>query len=324
MKKVKLGNTDIKITPIGLGCWQFSRGVGFAGKYWDNLETGLIDEIVKVSLDEGINWFDTAEVYGWGNSEKSIAEALQKNGIEPGKVVIATKWHPVLRTAKSILKTFDKRLEALSGYPVDLHQIHAPYSFSSIRNQMQAMAQLLRDEKIKAVGVSNFSAEQMRTADDVLKQEGFALASNQVRYSLLDRKVERKEVLAAAKERGITIIAYSPLAQGILSGKFHENPELIKERSGPRKVLSGFKEKGLKKSEPLIERLRALAESYKVTPAQIALNWTVHFHGDLVVTIPGATSTKQAGDNARALSFKLKKAELEELDAISRSINHMG
>ncbi len=323
MKKIKLGNTDIKITPIGLGCWQFSRGAGFAGKYWDNLETALIDEIVKISLDEGINWFDTAEVYGWGNSEKALAEALQKCGVERGKVVIATKWHPVFRTAKSILNTFDKRIEALSGYPVDLHQIHSPFSFSSIRNQMQAMAELLREKKIKAVGVSNFSAEQMCTADDVLKEEGFSLASNQVRYSLLDRKTERKEVFAAAKERDITIIAYSPLAQGILSGKFHENPKLIKDRPGPRKMLSGFKEKGLKKSEPLINMLRELAKNYKVTPAQVALNWTVHFHGDFVVAIPGATSAEQARDNARALSFKLKKTELEGLDAISRSIKQM-
>ena len=155
MRKVRLGRTEIEITPIGLGCWQFSRAHGYVGRYWENLPAERIREIVAVSMAGGINWFDTAEVYGWGRSESALAEALRRNGVEPGEVVVATKWFPFPRTARSIGRTIDDRLKALGGFPIDLHQIHAPASFSGVRGEMKVMARLVREGRIGAVGVSN-------------------------------------------------------------------------------------------------------------------------------------------------------------------------
>jgi len=129
---------------------------------WNNPPQEEINQMVKIALDGSINWFDTAEFYGWGGSERALATALGKAGIANGDVVIATKWFPHFRTARNIPRTIDKRLEYLSPYPIDLYQIHFPHSFSSIETQMDAMAGLVKESKIKNIGVSNFSAVQMR------------------------------------------------------------------------------------------------------------------------------------------------------------------
>jgi aryl-alcohol dehydrogenase-like predicted oxidoreductase len=320
MRKVNLGKTDIKISPIGLGCWQFSGGKGISGRYWKKLEPDDVREIIHVSLAQGINWFDTAEVYGWGRSEQALAAGLRELKVKPGDVVVATKWFPLFRRAGSILSTFARRNEALDGYPIDLYQIHFPGSFSGIPVQISAMADLLEQHKIRAVGVSNFNAKQMRAAHKVLAARGMFLSSNQMRYSLLDRGIERNGVLDTARELGITIIAYSPLAQGLLSGKFHEHPEEIKSRPGPRKFLRRFKRKSLEKTRPVIELLRTIAEKHKVTPAQVALAWIITRHGDSVVAIPGATKPAHAQSNAKALSIHLTKDEIEQIDNVSAGI----
>ncbi|MFC1946777.1 aldo/keto reductase [Chloroflexota bacterium] len=221
--KRQLGSTEIEITPVGLGCWQFC-GSGFGRLYWNSTPQDEVNNIVKSAVDGGINWFDTAEAYGSGKSEQALSTALVKAGKSNGEVVIATKWLPVLRTAKNITRTVSKRQSFLSPFEIDLYQIHFPGSFSSIETQMHAMATLVKEGKIVSVGVSNYSAEQMRQAHAALKKHGLPLASNQVRFNLLDRIVEKQGVLDTAKELGITIIAYSPLAQGLLTGKFHKNP----------------------------------------------------------------------------------------------------
>jgi aryl-alcohol dehydrogenase-like predicted oxidoreductase len=320
MEKVGLGKTDLQVSPIGLGCWQFSRAKRLPGGFWGILTTQRIREIVSVSLEEGINWLDTAEAYGWGNSEESTADALKSSGSRPGDVIIATKWFPLLRWAGSIKKTIDKRLEYLAPFPIDLHQIHFPGSFSSIKKQMNAMADLQEEGKIGSIGVSNFSASQMRQAHGALEARGMALVSNQVRYSLLDRRIERTGTLDAAKELGITIIAYSPLAQGILSGKYHDDPDLIKKRAGPRKHMARFKRKGLQRSAPLVTELRRIASEHDATPSQVALNWLLRFHGSTVVAIPGAYATEQARENAGAMKLELSREELNRLDEISSDL----
>lgn len=320
MNKVRLGRTEIEISSIGLGCWQFSRGHGFIGRYWDNLPADRIREIVAVSLREGIDWFDTAEVYGWGRSERALAEALRSNAVRPGEVVVATKWFPLLRQARSITRTVDRRLEALSGYPIDLHQVHAPVSFSGTAAEMKAMARLLEAGKIRAVGVSNFFAGQMRRADATLRRHGSCLAANQVRYSLLDRRVEQNGVLDTARELGVTIIAYSPLEQGILSGRYHDDPERIRQRPGPRKSKRAFRTRGLEKTRPLVEELRRIGAAHGATASQVALNWLVRFHGETVVAIPGAVTPEQARENARSMRFVLSDEEMARLDRISREI----
>lgn len=226
-----------------------------------------------------------------------------------------------MRGAGSITITIDKRIKALQGKTIDLYQIHQPFSFSGVKAEMDAMIELLENNKIKNVGVSNFNEAKMREADQVLKSAGYSLASNQVKYSLLDRRIETNEVLDAAKELGITIIAYSPLEQGILSGKFHKNPEMIKNISGPRKYSNLFKRSGLEKTRPLIDLLEKFAEKYGVSQTQIALNWLIHFHGDTVVAIPGASKLHHAQENIGTLQFSLSKEDMDEIDLVSRAVS---
>ena len=315
----RLGRTSVEITPIGLGCWQFSSGFGLVGGFWEALPQEAVNEIVGTGLAGGIGWFDTAEAYGKGRSEQALARALAANGRKDGDVVVATKWWPILRTATSIGATIDDRLRCLGGFSIDLHQVHQPFSFSTVESEMEAMAALVAAKKIRAVGVSNFSASQMRRAHAALARHGIPLASNQVRYSLVARGIETNGTLAAAKELGVTIIAYSPLGQGILSGRFHDDPTLIRKRVGPRRYMSLFRASGLARTRPLVDELRRVAAARGLTPSQVALNWLLDFHGDSVVAIPGASQPRHAEEAAGAMGFRLSDAEMGRLDELSRS-----
>lgn len=322
IKKRRLGKTDIEISPIGLGCWQFSQGKGLTGSMWSVLDQKNIDAVVEKALEGGIDWFDTAEGYGNGQSELTLSTALKNLNVEPGKVVIATKWLPVFRTAANLPRTIDKRLNCLQGYPIDLYQIHIPWSFSPIPSQMREMAKLLRARRIRSIGVSNFSARKMEKASKVLKAEGLVLASNQVSISLLDRRVERNGVLEAAKRLGITLIAYSPLAQGLLTGKFHTNPHLVKSLPGGRRsrfspASRTFSPRNIERTLPLIQELRNTAEAHGTSAAQIALAWLITYYGDTVVAIPGASRSEQAGENAGAMGLRLTENELSQIEELS-------
>jgi aryl-alcohol dehydrogenase-like predicted oxidoreductase len=311
-----LGRTGMMVSPIGLGCWQFSRQDNMAGRFWPTLKDDLIDKIVSVSIEGGINWFDTAELYGKGTSEKALSGALSNAGKTPGEVLIATKWWPALRFASNIIKTIDERIKALSPYPIDLYQIHQPWGLSGKKNEMKAMAELLEKKLIKYIGVSNFSAQKMQNAWETLDKKGIALASNQVIYNLLNRKIETNGIMDAAKNLGISIIAYSPLAQGLVTGKFHDNPELLKN-IGFRKYSSQFKREGLRRSFPVVNLVKEIAVKYNVTPSQIALNWLIHYNGDNVVAIPGATKEIHARENTGAMSFRLSDDDMVRLDKAS-------
>ena len=311
-----LGRTAVPVTPIGLGCWQFSKQNNMAGKFWPTLEDGLIGRIVQLSLEGGINWFDTAEVYGNGESEKALSKALQAAGKKPGEILIATKWWPMFRFASSITKTIDVRISALAPYPIDLYQVHQPWGFSNEKAEMEAMAELLNRKLIKSIGVSNFSSQKMKNAWETLDKKGIPLASNQVPYNLLDRRIESNGVMELAKKLGISIIAYSPLAQGLVTGKFHDNPELIKN-TGIRKYKSQFKPAGLEKSRPVVMLVKELALKYNVTPSQVALNWLINYHGDTVVAIPGATKEIHVKENTGAMSFRLSDEDMVRLDKVS-------
>ncbi|KQX68301.1 aldo/keto reductase [Paenibacillus sp. Root444D2] len=316
----KLGSTNLELSPLGLGCWQFSNGQGVVGKFWPVLGADDVLKIVKISLEGGINWFDTAEVYGKGQSEQMLSKALRDSGSLADDARIATKWWPIFRTAGSIVSTIDERIRYLDNRTIHLHQVHQPYSFSSVASEMKAMAQLVKAGKIQNVGVSNYSAKQMREAHRVLKEHGLPLASNQVKYSLLDRRIEQNGIMETAKELGIAIIAYSPLEQGILSGKFHKNPDLVKGITGPRKWTSSFKQSGLQKSKPLIDHLEELAVQYDASPTQIALNWMNNAHGETVFAIPGASKVHHAQENVKAMQFKLTANEIQTISEISSNV----
>lgn len=312
----RLGKTDIEVTPIGLGTWQFSEGRTIHGLIWTKIEEGETNEIVKAALDGGINWFDTAEAYGGGRSERGLARALTDAGRTSNNVIVATKWQPVMRTARSIGKTIDQRLENLSPFSIDLHQVHNPASFSSVDAEMNAMADLVEAGKIRAVGVSNFSAARMRQSYEALGRRGLRLASNQVKYSLLDRHIEGDGVLGAAKELGVTIIAYSPLEMGLLTGKFHRDPDLLRRRPIGRRFTLRRK---VERSRPVVEALEEIAKAHDATPAQVALSWLVNFNGDVVVAIPGASRPDQARESAGALELVLSDEEMQRIDQITRS-----
>ena len=315
MQKRRLGRTDIEITPIGMGTWQFSEGQGFHKYMWAGISAETTNSIIQTALDGGISWFDTAEVYGNGRSEKGLSCALKAAGKNNGDVVIATKWWPLMRRASSIRNTIDERLSCLEPFAIDLYQVHNPYSFASIGAQMNAMADLVEAGKIRSIGVSNFSAKMMRKAHAVLARRGVPLASNQVKYNLLARDIEDNGVLDAAKELGITIICYSPLEMGLLSGKFHKDPRLILTLPRGRRNAIGRK---IEASRQLIDVLSKIAEAHGATVSQAALSWLVSFSGDMVVAIPGASKPKHAEESAGAMKIALTTEEMERIDHVSR------
>lgn len=311
----QLGRTGIEVTPIGLGVMQFSGRANFFRTMFQDMLQDEMNAIVKTALAGGINWFDTAEMYGLGRSERGLANALKAAGVLDDEAVVATKWFPILRTAGNLPRTIDDRMYHLDGYSIDLYMVHQPWGFSSPEAEMNAMADLVEAGKIRSIGVSNFSAERMRRAHAALAKRGLPLAVNQVQYSLLHRAIETDGILDTARELGVTIVAWSPLASGLLTGKFHENPDLLRRTPFWRRRML---QRGIESSRVLIETLGDLAAAYDATPAQVALNWLIHTQGDTVVAIPGASKEEHARHNAAAMNFKLSDDEIARLDEVSR------
>lgn len=179
---------------------------------------------------------------------------------------------------------------------------------------MNALADEVKRGRIVSVGVSNYSAEQMREAHKILAARGVPLAVNQVPYSLLNRKIETNGILDAARALGVTILAYSPLAQGLLTGKY--TVAQYTEPTGARRIDPRFSRSGLEKIAPVTSVLRELGEKYDKTPAQVALNWLIAQGG--VVPIPGAKTAQQARQNAGALGWELAESEVARLEEVSR------
>jgi aryl-alcohol dehydrogenase-like predicted oxidoreductase len=316
IKKRPLGKTGMYITPIGLGMMEFAGGGGLMGFVFPVIDQQVKNDTVKAGLEGGVNWFDTAELYGAGVSEQSLSTALKAAQVRDQDVIIATKWWPLFRIARNIPKTIHERLRFLDGYSIGLYQVHQPYSFSTPEAEMDAMAELVKAGKIRSVGVSNFNADQMRRAHRQLQKHGLPLASNQVHYSLLHRDIERDGTLAAAKELDITIIAYTPLESGLLSGKYHKNPELLQSKG---RFYRTRLQAGLERSRKLVAELEAIASRYNVTAAQVALNWVINAQGETVVTIPGVTRVSQAEESAGAMKFTLSADEIARLSDISKA-----
>ncbi len=296
---------------------ELSGGGGLIGAMFPAISLEDKKAIIKAALDGGINFFDTAEMYGAGASETALATGLKAVGVADKDVVIATKWMPLFRTAGNIHKTIDDRLRFLDGYTISNYMIHQPWSFSTPEAEMDAMTDLVEAGKIKSVGVSNFNPERMRRAYEALAKRGLPLALNQMRYSLIHREIEFDGTLALAKELGITIVAYTPLGSGILTGKYHKNPELLKKKN---LYYRGTMARELEQTRQLIGVMEEIAANHNATIAQVALNWVIHFNGDCVVTIPGATKAKQAEESAAAMNFILTADELNRLDEVSRKL----
>ena len=315
ISKRTLGKTNIQVTPIGLGMMEFSGGGGLFGRAFPVISQQEKNATVQAALDGGINWFDTAEIYGLGVSEASLAAALKAAGKTDLEVVVATKWFPLFRTARNIPRTIRDRIRFLDGYPISLYMVHQPIGLSSREAEMDAMADLVEAGKIRSVGVSNFNPDSMRRAFQELKKRGLPLAVNQVRYSLLDRSIETNGILDTAKELGVTIIAYTPLASGLLTGKYHKNPELLQKKSFIWRARMQGK---IEKTRMLVMAMEEIGAKYNATPAQVALNWVINFQGEAVVTIPGATKVRQAEESAGAMKFRLSGDEMARLDELSR------
>jgi len=315
-QKRNLGKSDVAVSPIGLGVMELGGDKWPFSASFPPIPTEQKNAIIKAALDGGISWFDTAELYGFGVSERALVAGLKAAGKQPGEVAIATKWLPILRTARNIKRNVKNRQRNLSDFPIDLYMVHMPLGFSSPEAEMNAMADLVEAGLIRSIGVSNFNAERLQRAHAALAKRGLPLAVNQMEYSLLIRKIESNGVLQAAKDLGVTIIAYTPLAAGILTGKYHQNPELLQTaRSFRRKAFPRL----IEQSRPLIAAMQEIAEKYAATVAQVALNWVINFQGETVVAIPGATKASQADQNAGAMKFKLSPDELARLDELSHS-----
>jgi aryl-alcohol dehydrogenase-like predicted oxidoreductase len=192
-----------------------------------------------------------------------------------------------------------------------------PLSLSSIETQMDEMADLVDAEVIRAVGVSNFKQDQMIEAHDALAEHGIPLAANQVHFSLVKRGIEFNGILESAKELGITVMAYTPLGQGLLTGKIHNNPELLDAM--PRMKRNRLRG-NLKKTQKLIDLLESIADEHKATVAQITLNWTTTYHGDTIIAIPGASKAYQAEQNAEAMRISLSSEQKEAISSLSLEI----
>jgi len=262
----------------------------------------------EASVAAGATLIDTAEVYGWGLSERRVGELARGRD-----ALIATKFLPLPgRSAGSVERALAASLSRLATDSVDLYQVHFPVPWIPIRGLMDRMADAVEAGRVRAVGVSNFSPRQTRLAHAALARRGVPLASNQVNHSLILRRAEADGLLDTCRELGVTLIAYCPLAQGVLTGK--HSPDA--RRAGPRRHLPPFRRRDGEALAPLLARLRAIAERHGRTPAQVALRWLIEQGG--VLPIPGARSGRQAADNAGALSFALDREEWDELDAATR------
>jgi aryl-alcohol dehydrogenase-like predicted oxidoreductase len=309
VERVKLGNTDIDISPMGTGTWAWGDSVmwGYGRSYSDADVHAAFD----ATLAAGINFFDTAEVYGLGRSERLLGGFI-RSARHP--VVVATKFmpFPFWLTKNALRRELRNSLKRLGMARTDLYQMHFPLLPVPIEMWMDAMADAVEAGLVRAVGVSNYDMKQMGRAHTALAKRGIPLASNQVFYSLLHRDPEFNGVAQLCKDLNVTLIAYSPLEKGILTGKYTpDNPP-----PGPRRGT--YNREYLQKVQPLIAMLRDFGEAHGgKSPAQVALNWTICKGA---VPIPGAKNTNQVLSNAGALGWRLTDDEVVALDELSLAV----
>ncbi|HEY6073669.1 MAG TPA: aldo/keto reductase [Anaerolineales bacterium] len=305
-----LGHSTLQVPRMGVGAMTWGEARGLARLHPAQSAYGAAhgreeeQRAVEVSLDAGINLFDTAAMYAGGASERRLGELAAGR-----EMLIATKFPPgIFSRVDSLPQGLEGSLRRLQRSRIDLYQHHFPTAREAgIPVLMNLMADAVEAGKVRAIGVSNYSARQMRLAHATLEKRGIPLASNQVEYSLLRRAPEANGVLDACRELGITVIAYSPLAQGALTGKYSG----VRRAGGLRRFMPQFSPKAMNELEPVLALLRQIGERYSKTPSQVALRWLIE--NPVVLPIPGAKNGRQAADNAAALSFSLTPEEVEAL-----------
>jgi aryl-alcohol dehydrogenase-like predicted oxidoreductase len=309
-----LGRTDLRVSRLGIGAmvwgdmstaprWNPARNA-----YGPTSSAEEQREALEASLAAGVNFLDTAAMYGKGASERRVGE------LTAGKeVVVATKFpSSFLSRASGLPTSLEESLARLQRATIDLYQIHYPFRWMSIPTLMRLMADAVEAGRIRAVGVSNYTAAQMRTAHAELARRGIALASNQVESSLLHRNPETDGVLDACRELGVTLIAYMPLASGALTGKYSATTR----PAGWRRYMGYFRGNNLAAATRVVELLREIGASHDRSPSQVALRWLIQ---QGVLPIPGAKNAGQATQNAGALTFSLDDAEVDALSQATKT-----
>lgn len=312
MESIKLGQDGPAVTPLCVGTWAWGDKIFW--NYGSDYDSQQLREAFQAAMETGSTFFDTAEIYGFGASEDFLGQFMQQTD-KP--VQIATKYGPApwRFTAQSVSDALTESLKRLRLERVTCYQVHWPFSFlMSQETLINALADEVKRGRVEAVGVSNYSAEQMQQAHQILADRGVKLASNQVRYSLLTRQIESNGIFDTARQLGVTILAYSPLAQGLLTGKYTTDGSV--KPSGARWLDPRFSKEGLEKIAPVISLLRQIGEKHDRTPAQVALNWLIA-RGN-VVAIAGAKTAAQVQQNAGALGWRLNDLEIAQLEQVSR------
>ncbi|MCL5317831.1 MAG: aldo/keto reductase [Thaumarchaeota archaeon] len=296
MEYVKLGKSDLKVSKICLGTWQLgSKEWGWGKGYYKDDAI----EAVSRALDLGVNFMDTAEIYGQGASERILGEAIRRRRNE---VVIATKVAPWHLRYESVVKAADRSLARLGVSEIDLYQIHFPNPLIPIRSTIRAMEKLVHDGKVRYIGVSNFSVKRLKQAQEAAQSS--EIVSNQVKYSLIERKIVDDGLLQYSKENSISILAYSPLAQGVLA-----------ERSASSSIQLMnilFSPENHRRLEPLLQTMRSVASERGKTVSEVALNWLLK--DENVIPIVGVKRKSHVEQNAGAIGWKLTQEEIGRID----------
>jgi aryl-alcohol dehydrogenase-like predicted oxidoreductase len=291
------------VSRIGLGTWQFgSREWGYGEGY----ASGAARDIVRRARELGVTLFDTAEVYGFGRSERILGEAL---GDERADVVVASKIFPVAPFPPVVRSRLEGSARRLGLDRVPLYQVHQPNPVVPDSVSMPGMRRLLDEDRIGAVGVSNYSLDRWRAADAAL---GRPVISNQVQFSLA-RPAALDDLVPFAEREGRIVIAYSPLAQGLLGGRYGVD----NRPGGVRAANPLFGAENLRRAQPLLDVLREVAGAHGVRPGTVALAWLVSL--PQVVVIPGASSVEQVEANAAAGDLELREDEVAALTAAARA-----
>lgn len=309
----QLAGTDVAIPALGVGTWAWGDTKTWGMGTYDTATTvDTIREAWDASIDGGATFFDTAEVYGDGESERIIGGLIAGDPERAARIQLATKFMPVpwkLNVETALVRSLRASLDRLGVPRVDLYQIHGPISLRGHSALAEALAVAHQEGLVRAVGVSNYSVNETRKFDAQLRKRGLRLASNQIEFSLLRRSPETSGLLATCAELGVVPLAYSPIGQGRLTGKY--------SASNPPPKTRNFSAHPMEVVDGVVAELRRIGEANGgKTPSQVALNWII---AKGAVPIPGAKNQAQATENAGALGWLMGADDVAALDAAALS-----